>query len=566
MANLIDPLSLLNAIYNSTLDYGIITIDLDGHLTSWNVGAERITGFAAGEAIAHDQALIFTPEDIADMEPQLSMQIACTKGRAEDYRWHMRKDGSRFWAEGVLTSLKDANGAHIGYLKIFRDITDRKQADAEVYRIAHSDMLTGLANRYAFEIQAKQMIAAALRSGQPMALHLIDLDRFKQVNDSFGHHAGDLLLQQAAQRMRGVLRESDYLARLGGDEFALLQPNMEDMQAGGLLAAKLNQELSQPFPLDGRSAQISGSIGISICPCDADNLDHLLKRADLAMYRAKSENHGAYHYYTSQLDKAAHQRSRDVSAIRQAIERKEFWLEYQPKLALGTGKILGIEALLRCSNATLRNHPVDSLIDLAISAGLMQTLSLWVLHTACEQLRQWQDRGFGEFTICVNLCSCDLTDPAIPDVINSILSMSALQSHHLELEITERQALDIEMHGLSVLERLHARGIRLVLDDFGTGYSALSYLTRLPVSAIKLDKSFLEGIPDSAQGSAVVKAVMHLSHALGIDIVAEGVENDRQAAFLEANNCTAIQGFLVTRPLTAEGMGHWLADHGGKRH
>jgi diguanylate cyclase (GGDEF)-like protein/PAS domain S-box-containing protein len=559
-------LSLLREIYNSTFDYAIFTTDLEGRVTTWNVGAERIMGFSSDEIIGQSHALIFTPEDRQRDEPGQEMQIVQATRRAEDYRWHMRKDGSRFWADGVLTAVHDESGRHTGYLKILRDITDRKEAETKVHRLANCDMLTGLANRHAFEMHAIESIAIASRSGQSLALHLIDLDRFKQVNDSLGHHAGDEVLQQAAQRMRNVLRDSDFIARLGGDEFVVLQPNMPSMQAGADLASKVITVLSQPFVVDGREVEISGSIGIAVCPDDVCDLDQLMKKADLALYRAKADGKGRYHYFTVQLDKTAHARSHEIAELRGAVQRKEFWVEYQPKVAFSNGQTVGLEALLRCSNPLFATWPVEDVVNLAIEAGLMKSLSFWVLREACVQMRKWKDDGIDNLKMCVNLCSQDLTDRATPGYIEALIAETRLQPADLEIELTERQALDVEKHGLEILQALRSRGISIALDDFGTGYSALSYLRNLPVTAVKLDKSFLIGIPDDPQGCTVVKAIMDLSRALGLEVVAEGVETAGQAAFLKEYDCTSLQGFLISHSLRAEDMTAWLLDGAGRVH
>jgi diguanylate cyclase (GGDEF)-like protein/PAS domain S-box-containing protein len=566
MHNPVDSSLLLKEIYNSTYDYCIFTFDMDGIITTWNIGAERITGYSGEEAIGHDNALLFTPEDRERHESRQEMRIAQTIGRAENYRWHLRKDGSRFWADGVLTPVRDSSGTQIGYLKILRDITDRKMAEAEMYRIANRDMLTGLANRYSFETHATDMIALAARGEQRLALQLIDLDRFKQVNDSLGHHAGDLLLQQAARRMQDVVRGSDFIARLGGDEFVVLQPNMQLVQAGADLATKLIKAMARPFEIAGHEVQTSCSIGIAICPDDACDLDQLLKKADLALYRAKGEGKGKYHYFTETLDAAAHKRSIELSELRHAVANKDFWVEYQPKIAFPTGKTVGIEALLRCSNPALSKYPIEDVINLALDAGLMKNLSYWVLRETCTQMREWKNSGVSDLRICVNLCAQDLTDLETPDYLDSLLKELALQPSELEIELTERQALQVEKHGLPVLNIIRSRGINIALDDFGTGYSALSYLRNLPVTAVKLDKSFLAGIPHDVNGCAVIKAVMDLSHALGLEVIAEGVETEEQAAFLKENNCTALQGFLYSRPLPARDMTTWLLGGGGTLH
>lgn len=566
MEKLIDCNPLLKEIYGSTLDYGIFTTDLNGLVTTWNIGAERITGFSKDEMIGQDSAVIFTPEDQLRKESEQEMAIAQTTGRAEDFRWHQRKDGSQFWADGVMTMLRDESGRHIGYLKILRDITERKLVEAEMYRIANSDKLTGLANRYSFEIHCAELLAIASRSGQMLSLHLIDLDGFKHVNDSLGHHAGDMLLQEAAQRMRDIVRHSDFIARLGGDEFVVLQPSMTSMQAGVELATKILKELSRPFTIKGRQVQISGSMGIAVCPNDATDLDQLLKKADLALYRAKAEGKGKFHYFTERLDADAHKKRIEIAHLRHAIDSKQFRVEYQPRVAFDNGQTVGMEALLRCSSPAFAGHTTEEVVSLATSAGLMKNISFWVLREACAQIRSWKDQGLPAVKVSVNLCSQDLTDRETPDYIDSLMSEMSLHPTDLEIELTEREALEVEKHGIAILDMLRARGISIALDDFGTGYSALSYLRNLPVTAVKLDKSFLVDIPHNDQGCAVIKAVMHLSQALGLEVIAEGVETDEQAAFLKENHCTALQGFLISRPLAPHDMTTWLRNGYGTLH
>jgi diguanylate cyclase (GGDEF)-like protein/PAS domain S-box-containing protein len=555
----IDTVALLKEIYNSTYDYGIFTFDLDGKITTWNIGAERIMGFQAEEMIGQNSAVIFTPEDRTRQEPLQEMEIAKTTGRAEDYRWHLRKDGSRFWADGVLTAIHDANGRQTGYLKIFRDATGRKLEEAQLHRLAHSDMLTGIGNRYAFEAHVTEMIASTARTHQPLALHMIDLDGFKQVNDSLGHHAGDMLLQQVAQRLKRNLRDNDFLARLGGDEFVVLQPNMPSLQAGVDFASRICQQLAQPFDIEGQTVQVSGSIGIALCPQDAADPDQLMKKADLALYRAKKEDKGGFRYFTQKLDADAHKKSRDIAALKQAVAGKQFWVAYQPKIAFSSGKIIGVEALLRSTHPVIAPYPMDAVVDLAVELGLMKNLSYWVLRQACSQLRQWKEQGLPPMKMAVNLCSQDMADAETPGYIDALLAELGLSHSELDIEITERQALDIEKNGLSILRMLRDRGIGIALDDFGTGYSALSYLRDLPVTAVKLDKSFLVGIPQHEQGAEVVSAVMALSHALGLEIIAEGVETEAQFAFLQAHHCDVMQGFLISEALAADAMADWLA-------
>lgn len=561
-----DPFALLKDIYNTTFDYCIISFDLDGKVTTWNVGAERITGFSSQEMIGQNIIAIYTAEDRLAGEPQDEREIAMAKGRAEDHRWHLRKDGSRFFADGVLTLTHNTTKRHAGYLKIFRDITDRKLAEAETLRAATSDMLTGLANRYSFEAHGNEMVAIAMRSRQLLALHLIDLDGFKQVNDSFGHQAGDQVLKQVAQRILNAIRSSDFSARLGGDEFVVLQPNMASASEAGKLAAKLNEALSRPYRIGDREVLISGSIGIALCPGDAADLDHLQKKADLAMYRSKAQGNNTYSYFTKRLDEAAHQRARDHRAIAQALANDQFYLAYQPRIASSTGCIQAMKALLRCSNAALADYPTEYVVELGIEAGVMKELSLRILREACEQLQRWKRMGMAELKMCINLTTGDVADPFLTEYLDEILERTGLSGADLEIELTERYAMGIQHSGMEVLDALRSRGIGINIDDFGIGHSALGHLVNSPVTGVKLDRSLLSGVPQDPQRSAVAKAMVGLTQALELQVIAEGVETREQAAFLRENHCDALQGFLFAAPLPSREMTIWLSEKYGAAH
>ncbi|HVK53783.1 MAG TPA: diguanylate cyclase [Burkholderiales bacterium] len=305
-----DDTNLLKAIYASATDYAIITMDNDGVVTSWNPGAEKILGYAPDEIVGQSGSTIFTEEDRKENAPQKEFEAAMESGRGADDRWHVRKDGSRFWGEGIVTPIRNVDGAHIGFLKIMRDNTARKQAEDETLRLAHFDSLTGLPNRTYFQIRFAEMMAANARSGEQLILQVIDLDFFKQINDSLGHQAGDLILQQASQRMATHLRETDFIARLGGDEFVVLQPNAHSAGAGATLASKLLDALSHPFSFDHHEIRIGASIGIAIYPIDATEPMQLLEKADLALYRVKSDGRGGFSYFTERMDAEAHQRAR----------------------------------------------------------------------------------------------------------------------------------------------------------------------------------------------------------------------------------------------------------------
>jgi diguanylate cyclase (GGDEF)-like protein/PAS domain S-box-containing protein len=554
----VDPSLLLNQIYTNVRDFAILTTDLAAGITSWNAGAEAIMGFAADEMIGTDGKRLFTPEDVASGKPEEEMSTASNSGRAADRRWHMRKDGSRFWADGVMTPMLDDSGQLIGYLKILRDLTETKLAQDQVQQLACVDGLTGLFNRAYFDLRRTELMALSRRTGELMLLLMIDLDRFKEVNDTFGHHAGDLLLQQVAQRIRAACRDSDVIARLGGDEFAVMQLNPPAASAGATLAAKLLDVLAEPFLLEGQEAHISASIGIAVCPADARMPEELLKKADLALYEAKSAGRNCYHYFTQEMDDASHRRLRDQYALRRANTAKAFQLVYQPIIDSDSGQPVAFEALLRISAPELAAFPINYMIDLAKETGLIADIGYWVLDAACAQLAQWKSAGLMGLRIAVNTCAKELLDPNYVCGLRECIRSHQLQPAELEIELTERDAIELDRSASNILHELARQGFRLVLDDFGTGYSSLSYLRTLPVSAIKLDKSFLNGVPEAPDANAVARAVIALAHRLKLEVTAEGIESPSQAAFLDDLHCTSFQGYLFCRALNAEAATRWL--------
>jgi diguanylate cyclase (GGDEF)-like protein/PAS domain S-box-containing protein len=558
--NTISPSTILEQIYGTVTDFGIMTLGPDGRVTSWSAGAEAMFGYTADEIMGAPSAKTFTPEDVAKNEPQKEIAAAAQFSRAADYRWHVRKDGSRFWADGVLTPIRNGDDELIGYLKILRDITERKLADDETSRMATVDILTGLANRAAFDRRRKEMISLATRTRQVLLLLLIDLDRFKDVNDTLGHHAGDLLLRETGARIREVSRESDLAARLGGDEFALLLLNPPSPASGGALAEKLLAALEKPFMLEGREARISASIGIAVCPGDAATSDDLMKKADLALYRSKGDGRNCYHYFTKDLDEAAHRRNREQLALRQIEKSKAFTLEYQPIIDCKSGRTISMEALIRFPETMLASYPVDYVIELAKEIGLIVGIGSWVFREACSRLSGWRAAGVDNVRMAVNTCANELLRPEYLQNIDAAVREFHLKPNDIEIELTEREAIEVERNGNNILHALRARGFTLTLDDFGTGYSSLSYLRTLPVTALKLDKSFLRDVPGVDDANAVTRTVVALARDLRLSVTAEGVENQAQADFLLDAQCTTFQGFLFSTPLRADEALAWLMD------
>ncbi|MBV7536636.1 EAL domain-containing protein [Duganella sp. sic0402] len=553
------PALLLEQIYLNLRDFAIFTMDAQGLVTSWNLGAELIFGYAAQDMLGQHGACLFTATDRAEDQPQQEMRTAQQANRAADYRWHARRGGALFWADGVMTPLRGHDGAVIGYLKILRDITASKLAQDEARRLATIDVLTGLANRAAFDARRAEMMSFAERSGQSLLLLMIDLDQFKEVNDAHGHQAGDLLLQLTAQRLRAACRESDFVARLGGDEFALIQQNVASPIIGGMLAEKLLAELARPFQVSDREVTISASIGIAVCPLDAGAPDLLLKKADLALYHAKEAGRNCYRYYTAELDQMAHRKNADHIEMRRLMGGQSCGLAYQPILD-ADGRTIAMEALLRLPGY-MGLGPVEYALGLAGEMGLLPELGAWVARQACEQLRAWKDAGLDGVRICINTCAKELRDAGYVAQLEATVADNGLLADDVEIELTERDVIELDRSGSKVVQLLHTRGFRLSLDDFGTGYSSLSYLRALPVSAIKLDKSFLCDVPDNADANAVVRMVVQLAHDLRLEVVAEGVEHHAQANFLGEAGCNAFQGYLYAPALAPQDAAAWLRNH-----
>lgn len=554
-----DRSGLLDAILVSAKHYGIVVLDPHGNIRTWNSGAENIFGYTPEEIIGQPVSTLFTMDDQNHGVPDRELETARRKGRADDIRWHLRKDGTTFWADGVMTPIFAPTGELEGYVKILRDATEQRETEMEVARLARVDPLTGLANRAEFDERLRDMTAAAARHDGLLILQLVDLDRFKQVNDRFGHHVGDLVLREAARRMLKEVRETDLVARVGGDEFVVLQPDAGSAEVGATVARKLVAALSKPYHVDGIDVDIGVSIGISVYPQDATDRDQLLRKADLALYKVKDGDRNGYHYFTHDLDDKAYRRTRDIEAIHRAVSGGMFAVLYQPEVDVHGGQVRAIEALLRCTEPVLARHPIEHVIGLAMEANLMEQVSLWLLAEAAAQLDKWKASGLPDLKLCINLCATALVDAKFPGKVTSTLARSGLKPADLVVEVTERELFDSGERGLSILGRLRASGIAVAIDDFGTGYSSLSYLNDLPVDAVKLDKSFLRDIPASAQARKVAGAVVDLVRGLDLQIVVEGVETAEQAEFFQQQAEDGLmQGYFFSRPLPASQMTAWL--------
>lgn len=538
-------------LVESATDYAIMMMNPDGTIKSWNSGAENILGLAQQEAIGQHVSSLFTTEDRQLGEPTRELDEARLAGRSEDDRWHVRRDGTRFWATGVVTPLWNEDGSLRGYVKIMRDKTAQRMEEERTHFLANHDALTGLPNRISFSNQLHKALALSDRTHVPLVILLLDLDKFKQVNDTFGHHTGDLLLKEVALRILSSIRETDVVARLGGDEFVIIQSAVTQPEAAQTLARKLVSELGRPYLLENQEVISGTSIGVAFYPKDARNSVELVKKADLALYRAKRAGRHNFQLYTSDLALEATWQRDQAQTLRRALESHQFELYYQPQIDLTSWRILTVEALLRWQASELEMMlPIDFL-KIAEETGVIVEIGEWALRQACEQVHKWQRQGLSDLRISVNCSARQFSDPRFVAMIPSVLESVGLAPSYLELEISESMLAE-RPEIKEQLSTLRALGVRITIDNFGTGNTALMEFVDFEVDALKIDKTFVQHLPHRREDSAITSAIISLARDLGVSVVAGGVETAEQLAYLKARDCTSAQGFIFSPPISAE--------------
>ena len=468
------------------------------------------------------------------------------------------KDGSKLPFESTRHVLRSGDTYIIA--AISRDIRARLAIEEKVAYLAQFDALTGLPNRNLFQDRLVQAMALAKRNDWPMAVLFIDLDRFKLVNDTLGHSAGDKLLKEAAERLRSCIRSSDTVGRLGGDEFAALLSELSIPSDAGLVAQKFIDVLRRPFDLDGKETYVSASIGITVYPADSDSVEALIMNADAAMYRAKEQGRNNYQYFTRDMNERALRRVQMEAALRRALHRDEFRLVYQPKASLATGRICGFEALLRWQHPDRGTVAPGEFIPVLEETGLIVPVGEWVLHSACMQIKAWEKGGLKVPPISVNLSARQFEQKNLKDAVHRVLRETEVDPSLIEFEITESLLMNDPEGTARTLSSLKESGVRLSMDDFGTGYSSLGYLKRFPIDTLKIDRSFVHDISTDADAATLTRAIIHLAQNLRLKVVAEGVETEDQLAFLRSNGCDEMQGYLFAKPTDAEECGRMLSD------
>lgn len=546
-------MTLAASIFENTIE-GIVITDGDGIIQRVNEAFTTITGFEADEAVGENPRILKSERHDRTFYEEMWGSLI-THGMWEGEIWNRRKNGETYPEWLSINAVKNPEGKTIHYVSLFHDMTEIKRSEERIRYQAQYDALTDLPNRQLFNDRLKMAIAHARRDEIPLGILFLDLDDFKDINDSLGHYHGDLLLQQVAQRLTECCREEDTVARLGGDEFLLIaQFIRKDEPAAAILAQRIMDTLKKPFTLGKKQVYINASIGITLYPDDGIDIETLVKNADVAMYRAKSRGKNQFNLFTDAMNREVLRRITLGNDLRGALERNEFMVYYQPKVDIQTGVVSGMEALLRWKRLKKEMVSPVEFIPLAEDTGVIYPLGEWVLSTACHQAREYGAACQRDLFMAVNLSVKQFRQENLVTIIKKTLNHTGLSPNLLTIEITENIVItDIEAT-IKTLKLLKELGIHVSIDDFGTGYSSLSYLKKMPLSELKIDKSFVDDTPHSAEACAIVKTVLSLARSLNLKTVAEGVETEDQLAFLRDEGCDEIQGYLFSKPLPASEM------------
>jgi diguanylate cyclase (GGDEF)-like protein/PAS domain S-box-containing protein len=545
--------SRLTALIDAA-DEALITSTLDGTITSWNQGAERMLGYTAAETIGRSMQDL-RPSERRKHRIRLLDRVRGGESVTDHNSERVRKDGTRVSVAIAVSPLRDASGEVVGAAWSFRDVGAVKRAEAELaHRVSH-DGLTDLPNRFLFEDRLDRAIRAAQRSGRSLAVMTIDLHRFRDVNHAFGHTTGDLVLFEVAKRLSGQGRAIDTVARLTGDRFGLLIPET-DQSAAMLVASRVRSELQRPIEVGGGEFALDVTAGIAMYPLHGEDVSTLLRRSERALEIARAEATGSA-LYSADHDDDAEDRATVVAELRRGIEQDQLTVHYQPVVNIASGQILGVEALVRWDHPTRGLIAPSQFVPLAEQSSLMGSLTRDVLEKALRQYRRWHEQGYA-LPVLVNISPRDLRDPSFVPTIEALHEAYRVSPTWLKLEITEGFVVDDPERAIVTLRRMRELGILIAIDDFGTGYSSLAYLGRLPVDAVKIDRSFVAAMRSDPKNAAIVRATIGLAHTLGFGTVAEGVEDDATLALVKEMGSDMAQGYGIARPMTAEALDEWL--------
>ena len=544
--------ALLEAQAETTID-GILVVDESDHIVLANKQFAQHFGIPNDLLSTKDDLIVrkHVTEKVEDPDAFAKRVEYLNGRRGEKSRDELRlKNGKVF--DRYSAPLIDSRSEYRGRIWYFRDITDRKAAEERVQYLAYYDALTGLPNRTLLQDRLAKALASARRQKDRLALLFLDLDRFKDINDSLGHSVGDLLLQKIGERLKTWGREQDTVARLGGDEFLIMVTGIQDATDAAVAGERLMDAMTTEFVIQGHSFSINCSLGISVFPEHGVDGETLIKNADVAMYSAKDNGRNNFRFFTGEMNAQVVERLTLENSLRLALEKEQLFLVYQPQMDIATGRITGMEALLRWQHPDLGLVPPDKFIRIAENSGLIVSIGEWVLRTACAQARKWQDEGLPAVSVAVNVSAVQFRQEGFCELIGRVLRETGLAPQYLELELTESLLLSSADVMFSVFQELKAIGLKLAIDDFGTGYSSLSYLKKFPVSKLKIDRSFIRDVAVNPDDAAITAAIISMAKSLRLKVIAEGVENEAQMSFLRAHQCDEIQGYYFSKPLAVD--------------
>lgn len=537
---------------------GIAILNLEGRLLKVNRSLCELLGYAESDLLSMNFYSLLHPVDLNNLQDHIQKLLTDKIKVYQSEQQCFRRNGDTLWIMSTLSLIRDNQGKPIQFIVGIQNITSQKNAEERLRHMAYHDPLTGLANRNKLEQFISHMLASARRHQQEFALLFLDLDRLKTINDTIGHEAGDILLQIIAERLRNIVRSTDMVSRVGGDEFVVLVTDVKKSESVALIAQKILENVMKVIMVKGQEIYITTSIGISIYPHDGQNIQTLMKNADLALYRSKEQGRNNYQFYTSEMTTKAQEKLALQNALGHALVKNEFLLHYQPKMNLKTRHITGLEALLRWKNQEYAAITPEEIIALAEDTGLIIPVSEWVLKTACQQLKVLHELGFSSLTIAVNCSARQFKQATFVDDVLKVITEVGIPPQALEIEVTESTIMQDPENTLRILYGIKDLGVRIDIDDFGTGYWSLNNLRRLAIDKIKIDKTFIKQVALDETSAAIVRAIIAMSNKLGICSVAEGVETKEQYEFLIKEGCTEIQGYYLTQPLTAEGIIQFL--------
>lgn len=532
---------------------GIFQTTPDGRPLSVNRAFAKMHGYDSPEQLMAEVSNV-SLQLFVDLDRRGELKhIVGKKDAVRDFELEVyRRDHTKTWMLANLRAVRDDGGNVIRHEGTVEDITDRRVAEDRVQFLAYYDALTGLSNRVLLQDRLDKALASARRRKDKVAVLFLDLDHFKAINDSFGHSVGDILLQEIAKRLKAVVREPDTIARLGGDEFLIVLTSVKEVSDAAVAADRIVNSMTDGFNVQGRPLKISCSLGVSIFPEHGTESETLIKNADAAQYCAKENGRNNFRFFTEYMNTQSLERSALENGLRLALDKKELFLVYQPQMDIATGRITGLESLLRWQHPELGLVPPDRFIRIAENSGLIIPIGGWVLKTACSQARKWQEEGLRAVSVAVNVSAVQFRQDDFCERVREVLDESGLAPRYLELELTESLLLANADVTFSVLQELKAMGVTLAIDDFGTGYSSFSYLRQFRVSKLKIDRSFVRDVAVNPDDAAITTAIISMAKSLKLKVIAEGVENEAQMSFLRAHHCDEIQGYYFSKPLAVD--------------